>query len=304
MSRNIAPFPQYRPGRVPYMQSQSMNPSIPWSQLTTYAYARRDWKLLKSLRYIKNPLTITSLLNNSSKIYYLTKFIDDMVLKGWIQRRLGFRTKRYGGKKRFAKRTQGLATKDYVKKQMSRNNEMHHIITNTTLTSTLASASYYSTLLNGLVQGDTDNNRTSDRVKFHNFSGKLSFHVPAGVQGNYRITIVRYKQPRGTSATLADIFSASPSVFHQYNDNNIDFNTRYDIIRDFTVEVQTAYASQTMSKLVDISFNANELISDYSLSNIGSIADIDKNAYFLMLQSDISTNTTVNISSTFNFKDM
>lgn len=306
MSRNIAPFPQYRPGRIPYMSSPSMNPDIPWSELTRYAYTRRDWKLLTSLRYIKNPLTITSLINNSSKIYYLTKFIDDMVLKGWIQRRLGFRTKRYGGKKRFAKRTANLATKQDVKRMISSQEETKMIITPaSTLSITLNNITPISTFLNPLGQGDTDNTRTGDKVRNLQFKCMLYFICPAGGQGNYRAFIIRCKQPRGVSPTLTDIMgSASPPVYYNYNYSNIDFNSRYEIMADRRLVTNSNFSTQQQNLLLDMSFSCEDSQTDYSLGNAGSIADVDKNSYHLFVLGDQSTVSTCIISSIWYYKNM
>ena len=220
---------------------------------------------------------------------------------GYIKRRLGFKTRKYGGAKKTLKSGK-IATRAYVKRIISAEKETHNIQTDATLTTTLTSAANYSTLLNPLSQGDTDNTRTGDKVKFTSFKGKLQIIGAAGLNQNYRCTIVRQKNPRGNAASIADVFGAGANVFHHFNHSNVDFTSRYEIVLDKTMNIASNHSTQVGYGIMDISFDADQ-VADYSLGNAGSIADIDTNAYILMLQTDAGTAATVNVSSLFFYKD-
>lgn len=236
---------------------------------------------------------------------------------GFFKRRLGFRTRRYGGAKRTLRKARAgrgrIASKMYVKQAISRMMENKYILSNlTTVSSNIHSTNPVMFLLNPLVQGDNDDNRTGSKVHFKSLNIRmelipLSSYPPE--THPYRILLFRYKQPRGADPTFTNLFNtATPTQFSQYNKLDINFSSRFEIIRDMTIQPVHQYSAQlhTIYKKINIRQQVNH-ITDYSLGNTGTIADIDTNAYFLAVISPYADNipdTRLNLGYTMGFKDM
>lgn len=217
-----------------------------------------------------------------------------MVKSGFLLRRLGYRTKRYGGSKRSAtKGDRKLVTKKQVKTMINRTMETKFIFSAyTTISSDIRYTAPYYGLINNLQQGNTDNTRTGDRVRY----GMLDMHVNLAKTGNNtvqtqcRVMLLRLKNPRGATPASSTIQYNSNRPMEIMDDVNYDWDSRWAIEYDSGVFVYpiTSIASQFQQHVIHIRKNL-DFVTDYSLGNAGTIADIEKNALYLYITNDNST---------------
>lgn len=234
-----------------------------------------------------------------------------MVKSGFLLRRLGYRTKRYGGSKYSAnKGDRKLVTKKQVKTMINRTIETKFLYSAyTSLSSDIRSTTPYYGLINGVVQGNTDNTRTGDRVRY----GLLDMHVNIAKTGNnntgtqFRVMLLRLKNPRGATPASSTIQLATNRPMEIMDDVNYDWNSRWAIEYDSGVLVypMTQMSSQYQQYVIHIKKNL-DLVTDYSLGNAGTIADIEKNALYLYITTDSGTVSEFAALYTFKleFKDM
>lgn len=223
---------------------------------------------------------------------------------GWLARRLGMRTKRHGGK-RYAKR-KGVATKGYVRRVMENGKEKKFTYSNDTqFTTTLTNSVPSLTLLNGIARGNSDQQRIGDRVKLKDvrLQGRIycGANNPAGV---IKLELLRIKNPRGVAPTESALYnSATPQPTEIDNDINIDWKSRFERIGYKMIEIKANYSTQDV--VIPFHFkHACEHVADYSLGNNGTIADIDTNAIYFNIISDVTNAVTVNASYKLHYEDM
>lgn len=233
--------------------------------------------------------------------------------RNWLLHRMGVKTKRYGGAKKAAtKGNRKLATVSTVKRMINKSSETKFTYSAYgTIASNLLLSSPYFGLLNPLTQGDTDNNRTSDKVRFMYLTMNLR-HVVGDTQNSdvvYRVNILRVKSPRGvapTSTTLVVNGGSAANPEELWDDVNYDFASRYEVMYDSGVKVIRKQISTNFVIAADYITLPIDMTTDYSLGNVGTIADIDQNALYLYLRTNNSTatNHVVGYSYKLTYKDM
>lgn len=237
--------------------------------------------------------------------YYIYK--KRMAFRGWLARRLGRRTKRYGGTK--YRKTKGVSTKA-IKRVINRSLETKFIqVSYTALFSALTTTMSAPLLLNPLLRGNTDNSRIGDRVRAIKLHISYQFYSAAttNVCPTFRLTVVRIKQPRGVAPLTngSDVYdTTNPAPLDMIN-YDLDWNKRYEFLHVERHTLKPAFAAQTLSHYGDIHVNLSDMIMDYSLGNAGTIADIDTNALYLYCQYDNSaTAGSIYGSYHLTYKDM
>jgi len=224
---------------------------------------------------------------------------------------LGMRTRRYGGQKRKAKKeARKVATIQYVKRAIDRSIEDKFVYLNNALMggANLTNATPQVNLLNGLAQGTTDQTRTGDKVRFARLKLDLLVSAPISATGNstaYKFDIIRYKNPRGVAPTITNLYGvATPAAIDHFNDVSIDWKSRYECLasRSFVINYPAATVAQV--QLLSFDINLNDVQTDYSLGNVGTIADIDKNALYLVAHQDTALSTSVYFAYYLWYQDM
>lgn len=222
----------------------------------------------------------------------------------YVAHRLGRRTKIYRGTKRRLNRP---ARKVDILRAINKSKETHYLQTaRTTVTTTLASTANVFSLLNGVAQGDTDSDRTGSRIQAKSLDIKCTmYNGTAGGQTNFRVIVLRQKNPRGVAPTSADLFVDSPAFPNtQFDMLATDFSSRFEILSDRMLYWLPNYAAQIPVLEYDQHIKLDDAISDYSLGTGSTITAIDKNAYYICFISDSTISSTVSMSYTFSFKDM
>lgn len=226
---------------------------------------------------------------------------------------MGFKGLFFNGRKRYKKykKSKLLATKAYVDREVAAaaENKFVQLVPTasfTGLTATMAAP----LLLNALSRGNTNSTRIGDRVRIRKIHINLKFYVTAtmgAIVGMVRPYLIQYKNPRGVapSATGSDVFDqANPGLSSTFNDQ-IDWHSRFKVIHDFGHHAIWPQYSAQLPEIM-LSFTKNlKFISDYSLGNAGTIADIDKNAIYLYIVADNPASTlNCEVAYKIYYKDM
>lgn len=233
--------------------------------------------------------------------------------RNWLLHRMGVKTKRYGGAKKAAtKGNRKLATVSTVKRMINRSTEIKFTYSayQSISTNLLNTAPYFG-LLNPLTQGDTDSNRTGDKVRF-NYLTMTLFHNLANTNINditYRYSILRVKNPRGvapTASTLVVNGGTAQDPCEIWDEINYDFYSRYEILYDSGVKVLHRNVTTNYTVSAEQFGVSCDFVTDYSLSNAGTIADIDQNAIYLYFRSGNGTANAhaLNYSYRLTYRDM
>lgn len=154
-------------------------------------------------------------------------------------------------------------------------------------------------LLNPLVQGDTNITRDGDNVTFTSIQIRLSLlGVPtAGFGALYRIIFFRDLQSNGTAPTAAQLLDNS--VTTQFTDSpyNSDYTSRFRVIWDFRGVLQPTVPSTVVAGITTQTILSRKswsskrrlgFITNYGISNAGTIADITKNSVYALFLSEFS----------------
>lgn len=215
---------------------------------------------------------------------------------GFLKRRLGFRTKKHGGVKRRAKKNSKLIKR--VKAIVNATNEKKFLqvaFGSGNITNILGISNPVLYLLNGMTQGVTDNTRIGDRVRQHKLELNAFVSCTASTTQTYNLVcrIIRVKEPRGVAPTTLQIMNtATPNPLDLFNHVNVDWSSRFENIHEqvFTLTPQTA--TTNAGHVFRIYLPLGDLITDYSIGNAGTIADMDKNAIYLQVLSSDASNTS------------
>lgn len=279
-----------------------------------YLKALKDKLLDYNMVRAKNALWAFSGLMYKYRYFFLAYSIyRRMAVRGWLARRMGLPTRRHGGKKKA--RTKGnrkLASVSTVKRMINRTIETKFTYSayGLVLANCLNTAPYFG-LLNPLTQGDTDSNRTGDKVRFQYLTMNL-FHNLANTNINditYRIAIIRAKNPRGvapTASTLVVNGGTAQDPCEIWDEVNYDFFSRYEVLYDSGVRVLHRNVTTNYTVATDYVSVACDFTTDYSLGNAGTIADIDQNALYLYFRSGNGTANAhaLSLSYKLTYKDM
>lgn len=211
--------------------------------------------------------------------------------------------KRYVRKRSRKSSTKVILTK--VKRMISSNAEKKFlVVSNSNITSVLTQAVPYLALINGMVQGTTDNTRIGDRVKNLKFNCRLNIYGPAGLQVQIRIFIFKVKDPKGSAPTVTQLFNtASPNNISHANFQTVDWTNRFSLVASRECKLVAQYSTQQGTSMCEMNVPINS-ITDYSIGNAGTVADIDKNAYYMCIVSDSANATNVYEDSYWWYSDM
>lgn len=134
------------------------------------------------------------------------------------------------------------------------------------------------TLLNGLTRGDDEGDRDGRRtnVKSINMRGVTTVTAGTGTDQLHRIMLVRYLRPNGTAPVITDILQSN-TVYSLRNRQKIgDFQVLYD--RVYQLNASAESGSQKFLKY----YKRMNTEVQYNAGNAGTIADIEKNALYLI----------------------
>lgn len=233
-----------------------------------------------------------------------------MVLRGWLTRRFGYRSRRYGGvKKRAKKEGKKLATVQYVRKAIDNTTEKKFILVQSaTLSTTFQNSAPIQVLLNGLTQGTTDNTRLGDRCRAKRLLMTVYVSVPVSATGlcsRYILDVLWYKNPRGGTPSFLNLYgSNTPGAVEQFNYNTIDFSSRFQILSHQEHQNNPQAINTTSGFTFEVDLDLQDHMVDYSLGNVGTVADIDKGALYLMMHVDNSLVTNVYYSYYYWYMDL
>jgi len=144
------------------------------------------------------------------------------------------------------------------------------------------------TLLNGMQRGDTIQKRTADKVRLLQF--ELSGILHTGNNANVRIMIVSDKSPEGTAIKLV---ANSPAQNYLFAGNGfatiqpyqmLNFNDT-SIYEEFRIFYDKTFSLDTTSKFLEqISIKQKiDVSAEYKGGDAGTVADITKNALYLVV---------------------
>lgn len=224
------------------------------------------------------------------------------------ERNSGFRTKRYGGQKRKMKNM--LATVTKVRTMIDRTSEKKFLnlqFGTAQLSVTAGSANPLLYILNPLLQGTSDNTRLGDRVRFSKLQLHVVLQAPASITDtrNVCIRIIQVKEPRGVIPTNLQLYNnATPSPFDHPNFVTIDFPARFKILATKYVHFNPQIGTQTPVINTNFTINLKDMLTDYSIGNAGTIADIDRNALYISVISEGASTMTVTIPYYLWYRDM
>jgi len=146
-------------------------------------------------------------------------------------------------------------------------------------------------LINGLVRGDTVQDRAGDHVNLGR--GKLKGNLVTTNGANIvRIMVIMDKKPNGTALNNSAVFgTANPSTYTFLDFNNRDVYSRFTILAEqvfsadeFASDATDVNKRQCATALIDMSWNCNNYAASYKRGNAGTIADIDDGAVYIMMQ--------------------
>ncbi len=146
-------------------------------------------------------------------------------------------------------------------------------------------------LLNGIAQGDRNENRegSSVRLKYLQLKGTLSGHASA-TSTRVRFLLVIDKNPRMLLTTIADILDTSTNLIHALR--NKDNLHRYHVLRDFITIVGTG-GNTNQEKNINFYKKFNKIIKFEDGDTSALITAIRNNALLLVMIGDEATNVPI-----------
>lgn len=176
-------------------------------------------------------------------------------------------------------------------------------------------------LLNGFVQGNANSTRIGDQVTSTSIQMKGNITMPSvatiTTPTTWRIIVFRDMQSNGVAPTAAMLLDVSTITHYYIAPYNSDYTHRFRVIFDKrgtinpnyvgTFNVATGVTTAQSQTIQKISFKRRIGFSVYNgLGNAGTIADIAKNAIYVLLISDIPTGSgppTLEAGFRYNYKD-
>ncbi len=142
------------------------------------------------------------------------------------------------------------------------------------------------TLINGLVQGTTSTTRLGDTTRVSMLELNLRSAIATTSTTGYaifRVMVVRDNQPNGATFSAGNLLNTPTNVLSATTMSNCK---RFNVIDDqmFVLDLNGPEAF-LYRKVYNIDFHP-----EYGLGNAGTIADISKNALFLVFLSDDNVN--------------
>jgi len=145
------------------------------------------------------------------------------------------------------------------------------------------SGAWQLTLLNGLNTGVTSTSRTGQSVKWTGweFKNYCTINATLPLPTSYRVVVFLDKQPNSTAPTATDVYSNGALSLRVVG--NLD---RFKVFYEewFTLDPYSVGAQiESISRKVDFH-------TMYNTGNVGTIADINTNSFYLMAYSDAGVN--------------
>lgn len=152
-------------------------------------------------------------------------------------------------------------------------------------------------LLNGLSQGDTSITREGNNTTFTSlqFRAEVFSTITNLVATFYRIIIFRDNQPNGAgplAGNLLDITTITPYIYAPYN---LKYAERFKVLYDYSgvinpqveLTVTAGATTEVMAVSHKLKFRKKlSTITNYGLGNAGTVADISKHSFYILLMSD------------------
>lgn len=139
-------------------------------------------------------------------------------------------------------------------------------------------------LLNGMQTGDTSSTREGQSIKcvvsFCRFYMTMN---SSATTTQIRIMIFIDTQPNATTATSAELLASTTNILSPLT---IGYGSRFKILCDKIFRLDTNKLNLEYKMYKKLGFHTK-----YNSSNNGTIADITKNAFYIMMVSDQATNT-------------
>lgn len=152
----------------------------------------------------------------------------------------------------------------------------------TTFTNTVSTTENFQ-LLNGLTLGDTAVTREGQSIKCTSIYVRFYMTMSAlSTATLIRIIIVMDKQPNAATMTSAQLLQNNGNVLSPLL---IDYGSRFKIFLDKMFRLDTNKLNLTFKYFKKLRFHTK-----YNTGNAGTSADITKNAFYIMMVSDQSSN--------------
>nr|WAE43158.1 MAG: capsid protein [Cressdnaviricota sp.] len=168
-----------------------------------------------------------------------------------------------------------------------------------TAVSTSITTTPVTVLLNGIVQGVTENTRTGNSIKAHSLhvKGIIGLTAPATSE-RVRLMIVKFKEPQNGAIVPSQILETLTPISSIHSPYNIDSITPYNVMYDHVHIVN--------SNMVEKEFNITIPLRCHCTfnNNLGTSADFTKNSFWLMaIGENGSAQPTISYYSRFKFVD-
>jgi hypothetical protein len=171
-------------------------------------------------------------------------------------------------------------------------------------------------LLNGLVRGDTVQQRDGDKVRLLKGHLKGLIYSSTAESDNQKVFVLLDKQANKTQLTYNNILGTNtPIITTLWNFNNINFWDRFEILAELVIHTDpipisgssatTPQVFSSQESYFELSWDCKDYFANYQGGTAGTIADITQGAlYFGMIN---ASNTASSASCYFNgvqyFKD-
>lgn len=211
----------------------------------------------------------------------------------------GSRRKRSVKRRRTAKRAYGLAKKAY---KLSKQDQRHHDLSNQNLNINYTTPIVV--ILNDILEGDEENDRTGDTITNLSLSCKFSIDPSLTTGANVsviRLLIFRWEPNLGSGPNLGDLFTdttQSQLIYSHFNWRNKGMFKVYYDKRIIVSNLNNPKSILTWNHF--IKFNFKTLFND---DGSGSVTDMQKNTLWLMcFSNDLDTETNARLSYNFRLK--
>lgn len=154
-------------------------------------------------------------------------------------------------------------------------------------------------LLNGNVQGTSQNTRVGNRVNIRKIELKFSFASTTATA--IKVALILDKQANAALAAMSDVFNAIGGVFYPWCVRNSINSQRFVVLKNFLITLNPNVASTLVTKRVDKYIKCNIPVQ-YNGGVAGTIADITSNALYLFVLCE-NNNGSMSYTSRCRFTD-
>lgn len=193
-----------------------------------------------------------------------------------------------------------LASVQKKVKTLQKANEIKSVVLSTSLTSqTINATTPYMVLLNYITKGDNISNRDGNDVIAKSIKLRLQLSK-AGSLSLYRVMLLCDKHPLGSAPTLSELFTSNtPKITDMYDFQNKNVQSRFKVIYDRVHRIGSVTPVGEYL-VMNRKFRLQNAHVSYALGNAGTIADIDKCAYYLVIIANVDITGTSDTSLYYN----